>query len=97
MLSAAVRRNLHGIVVRYEEYSQVRNIGVSATPAFDVRMIKIQTTMTASRMKWVARFACCCTIAVQSFAWQTGRAQEIKRLYVEAFTTKAGSEKIGRT
>ena len=94
MLSAAVRRNLHGIVVRYEEYSQVRNIGASATPAFDVRMIKIQTTMTASRMKWVARFACCCTIAVQSFAWQTGRAQEIKRLYVEPFTTKAGSEKI---
>lgn len=37
---------------------------------------------------------CCCAITVQSLAWQQGKVEEPRRVYVEPFTTKAGSEKL---
>jgi hypothetical protein len=55
-------------------------------------------TMTVSRMKWVARFAGCAiavsSVAGQAFAWQSGKSGGIRRLYVEPFTTRTGSEKL---
>ena len=41
--------------------------------------------------KWIAHFACCCVIATPLLIAQ---ANGIKRLYVEPFTTKSGTEKI---
>jgi len=50
--------------------------------------------MTAFRTTWLTRFACCCVMAVPSIAWQAAQSGAIRRLYVEPFTTKAGSEKL---
>jgi phosphate transport system substrate-binding protein len=44
-------------------------------------------------MKWPIVFFCCMSAAPLS-AWQGGNAAGIKRLYVEPFTTKAGSERL---
>jgi phosphate transport system substrate-binding protein len=48
-------------------------------------------TPSARWTKWIIRIACSCALAVPALAWQ---ADGIKRLYVEPFTTKAGSEKL---
>ena len=50
--------------------------------------------MTAFRVKWITGLACLCAMAAPSLAWQGEKAGGIKRLYVEAFVTKAGSEKL---
>lgn len=50
--------------------------------------------MSPSATKGIAGFACWCMLAVPSVAWQAEKAPAIKRLYVEPFTTKAGSEKL---
>jgi phosphate transport system substrate-binding protein len=52
------------------------------------------TMMTVFRKKWIARFLCCCAIAASSPTPQVGKAAEIRRLYVEPFTTKAGAETL---
>lgn len=54
----------------------------------------ITTTMIACNTKWLTRFVCGCAIVIPSLAWQAGKADEIRRLYVEPFITKAGSEKL---
>jgi len=60
---------------------------------FDVT-IRDTTTMTRFKKTWLAHVACCCAMAVPSLAWQAGNAGETRRLYVEPFTTKEGSEKL---
>src|SRR5271166_6979536 len=50
--------------------------------------------MTDSWIKWMTRLACCYAITVAAFAWQAAKTGGIKRLYVEPFTTKSGSEKF---
>jgi phosphate ABC transporter phosphate-binding protein len=47
--------------------------------------------MIALGLRWITNVACCCLVAVPALAWQ---GAGIKRLYVEPFTTKAGSEKL---
>ena len=44
--------------------------------------------MTVFRIRWMARFFCCCAMAVPLHAWQA------KRVYVEPFATKSGAEKL---
>jgi hypothetical protein len=52
-------------------------------PIFDVRMKDI--------VMRIARLACCFVVAAPMFGWPVSGS---KRLYVEPFTTKAGSEKL---
>jgi phosphate ABC transporter phosphate-binding protein len=56
--------------------------------------MKMPTTMTDSRTKWVSGLVLCCALGVPALAWQGERTAIVKRLYVEPFTSKAGSEKI---
>jgi phosphate transport system substrate-binding protein len=55
--------------------------------------MKIPTPMAALPTQWIARFFCC-ALALPSLAWQAGNSGAVKRLYVERFTTKAGSEEL---
>jgi len=61
-------------------------------PGFDVEVRR--KTMTAPGTKWITCLACCCGMASSLLAWQDGKAGGIKRLYVEPFTTRSGSEKL---
>lgn len=51
--------------------------------------------MSVSRPVWIVGAVCCCAFAGSALAWRQARPPlRIKRLYVEPFTTKAGSEKL---
>ncbi len=53
------------------------------------------TTMTGCATKnWISRLLFCCAVGVSSLAGQAVQPEGIRRLYVEPFTSKAGSEKI---
>lgn len=51
-------------------------------------------TMTVGLPKWAARFLGCCVFAASALAWQSKPSSAIRRLYVEPFTSKQGSEKL---
>jgi len=56
--------------------------------------MKIPTTMTAIPARFTTRLILCCALALPALAWQAGNSGPARRLYVEPFTTKAGSEKL---
>jgi phosphate ABC transporter phosphate-binding protein len=56
--------------------------------------MKIPATMTALPTRWTARFVFGCALALPALAWQAANSGPTRRLYVEPFTTKAGSEKL---
>ena len=70
------------------EYSRIRNEDVIYDPWFDVRM-KYTRHMTAPALRWMTRYR----LLAARLAVASARRQ-IKRLYVEPFTTKAGAEKL---
>ena len=50
--------------------------------------------MGVSSLRFIFRFAFCCTIFETVLAWQTVPANRIYRIYVEPFATQAGSEEF---
>ena len=45
-------------------------------------------------LKRFVRLVCCCVIAGNAFAWQSEGRLEVRRIYVEPFTTKAGADRL---
>ena len=45
-------------------------------------------------MKWIVYIAICCALAHRALAWQAGSKLEIKKIYVEPFAMKLGSEEL---
>ena len=50
--------------------------------------------MSVSPFRLTVWFAFCCALLGSALAWQTAPANQIRRIYVEPFATRAGSEKF---
>jgi phosphate ABC transporter phosphate-binding protein len=50
--------------------------------------------MNVSAFRLTLGFAFCCAMLGPAFAWQTAPASQIRRIYVEPFTTQQGSQKF---
>jgi phosphate transport system substrate-binding protein len=50
--------------------------------------------MKVSAQRLIICFGLCCAMLVPAFAWQAVPANDLRRIYVEPFTTQAGSEKL---
>ena len=50
--------------------------------------------MRVSRLRFAVYLVLCCGVFAPAIAWQTEPAHPVRRIYVEPFTTRQGSEKF---